>query len=92
MAVTTAVFLKVGPRLLRIGLLTVSTSILVIITAASLPVSLGALAVILMIVTSLAFLLSPAMLESKIESRWLKAESFSDLSEGWPPDERFSSS
>ena len=92
MAVTTAVFLKVGPRLLRIGLLTVSTSILVIITAASLPVSLGALAVILMIVTSLAFLLSPVMLESKIESRWLNAESFSDLSEEWPPDEGFSSS
>jgi len=92
MAVTTAVFLKVGPRLLRIGLLTVSTSILVIITVASLPVSLGALAVILMIVTSLAFLLSPAMLESKIESRWLKAESFSGLSEGWPPDEGFPSS
>ena len=92
MAVTTAVFLKVGPRLLRIGLLTVSTSILVIITAASLPVSLGALAVILMIVASLAFLLSPAMLESKMESRWLKAESFSDLSEGWLPDEGFPSS
>ena len=90
MAVTTAVFLKVGPRLLRIGLLTVSTSILVIITAASLPVSLDALAVILMIVASLAFLLSPAMLESKMESRWLKAESISDLSEGWPPDEGFS--
>ena len=92
MAVTTAVFLKVGPRLLRIGLLTVSTSILVIITAASLPVSLGALAVILMIVASLAFLLSPAMLESKMESRWLKAESISDLSEEWPPDEGFSCS
>ena len=92
MAVTTAVFLKVGPRLLRIGLLTVSTSILVIITAASLPVSLGALAVILMIVASLAFLLSPAMLESKMESRWLKAESISDLSEEWSPDEGFSCS
>jgi hypothetical protein len=92
MAVTTAVFLRVGPRLLRIGLLTVSTSILVIITAASLPVSLGALAVILMIVASLAFLLSPAMLESKMESRWLKAESISDLSEGRPPDEGFSCS
>ena len=91
MAVTTAVFLKVGPRFLLIGLLTVSTSILIIITAASLPVSLGALAVILMIVASLAFLLSPAMLESKMESQWLKAESFSDLSEGWPPDEGFSS-
>ena len=78
--------------MLRIGLLTVSTSILVIITAALFPVSLGALAVILMIVTSLTFLLSPAMLESKIESRWLNAESFSDLSKEWPPDEEFSSS
>ena len=74
MAVTTAVFLKVGPRLLRIGLLTVSTSILVIITAASLPVSLNVLAVVLMIVASLAFMLSPAMLESKIERRQLEAE------------------
>lgn len=74
MAVTTAVFLKVGPRLLRIGLLTVSTPILVIITAASLPVNLNALAVVLMIVASLAFLLSPAMLESKLERRRFEAE------------------
>ncbi len=81
MAVTTAVFLKVGPRLLRIGLLTVSTSILVIITAASLPVSLNALAVVLMIVASLAFMLSPAMLESKIERRQLEAEGLGELSD-----------
>ena len=81
MAVTTAVFLKVGPRLLRIGLLTVSTSILVIITAASLPVSLNVLAVVLMIVASLAFLLSPAMLESKMECRQLKAEAVGKLSD-----------
>ena len=81
MAVTTAVFLKVGPRLLRIGLLTVSTSILVIITAASLPVSLNALAVVLMIVASLAFILSPAMLESKIERRQLEAEGLGELSD-----------
>jgi hypothetical protein len=81
MAVTTAVFLKVGPRLLRIGLLTVSTSILVIITAASLPVSLNVLAMILMIVASLAFLLSPAMLESKMERRQLKAEAVGKLSD-----------
>jgi len=74
MAVTTAVFLKVGPRLLRIGLLTVSTSILVAITAASLPVSLGATAVVLMIVASLTFLLSPAVLELKLERRRLAAE------------------
>ena len=81
MAVTTAVFLKVGPRLLRIGLLTVSTSILVIITAASLPVSLNVLAVVLMIVASLAFMLSPAMLESKIERRQLEAEGLGELSD-----------
>ena len=81
MAVTTAVFLKVGPRLLRIGLLTVSTSILVIITAASLPVSLNVLAVVLMIVASLVFMLSPAMLESKIERRQLEAEGLGELSD-----------
>ena len=81
MAVTTAVFLKVGPRLLRIGLLTVSTSILVVITAASLPVSLNVLAVVLMIVASLAFLLSPAMLESKVERRQLEAEAPGGLSD-----------
>ena len=81
MAVTTAVFLKVGPRLLRIGLLTVSTSILVVITAASLPVSLNVLAVVLIIVASLAFLLSPAMLESKVERRQLEAEAPGGLSD-----------
>ena len=84
MAVTTAVFLKLGPRLLRIGLLTVTTSILVVITAASLPVSLNAMAVVLMIVASLAFLLSPAMLESKMERRQLEAEAFGEASDGWP--------
>ena len=87
MAVTTAVFFKVGPRLLRIGLLTVSTSVLVIITAASLPVSLNAVAVILMIVASLAFLLSPAMLESKMERRQLEAGAFGEVSDNWPSDE-----
>ena len=68
-AVTTAVFLKVGPRLLRIGLLTLTTSFLVAITAASLPVNLGFLAVLLMIVASVVFLLSPAMWESQIAQR-----------------------
>ncbi|PKB79023.1 MAG: hypothetical protein BZY88_15450 [SAR202 cluster bacterium Io17-Chloro-G9] len=65
LAVTTAVFLKVGPRLVRIGLLTLSTVILVAITAASLPVSLDMVAVLLMIIASVAFLLSPAMLDSQ---------------------------
>ena len=66
LAVTTAVFLKVGPRLVRIGLLTLITAILVAISAASLPVSLSALAILLMIVASVVFLLSPAMLESRL--------------------------
>ena len=69
LAVTTAVFLKIGPRLVRIGLLTLITAILVAITAASLPVSLGSLAVLLMIVASVVFLLSPAMLESRLKNR-----------------------
>lgn len=64
LAVTTAVFLKVGPRLIRIGLLTLSTVILVVVTAASLPVGLDMVAVLLMIIASVAFLLSPAMLDS----------------------------
>ncbi len=58
-----------------------STSILVVITAASLPVSLNVLAVVLMIVASLAFLLSPAMLESKVERRQLEAEAPGGLSD-----------
>ena len=69
LAVTTAVFLKVGPRLLRIGLLAVTTTILIIITALSLPVDLGFVAVGLMILASVAFLLSPAMLEAQVNRR-----------------------
>ena len=66
---------------LRIGLLTVSTTILVVITAASLPVSLNVLAVLLMIVASLAFLLCPAMLESTLERRRLQPETLGESSE-----------
>ena len=69
LAVTTAVFLKVGPRLVRIGLLTVCTVVMVIVTAASLPVGFNVLAVSLMLLASLAFLLSPAVLESQIYQR-----------------------
>ena len=65
LAVTTAVFLKIGPRAIRIGLLTLTTVILVAITAASLPVNLGMIAILLMIVASVAFLLSPAMIDSQ---------------------------
>ena len=69
LAVTTAVFLKVGPRLLRIGLLALITSILIVITALSLPTDLGFVAVALMILASLVFLLSPAVLEAKANRR-----------------------
>ena len=69
LAVTTAVFLKVGPRMVRIGLLAITTAILVIITAASLPVSLSVLAVLMMIVASVVFLLSPAVLDSQLNHR-----------------------
>ncbi len=70
LAVTTAVFLKVGPRMLRIGLLALTTFILIIVSALSLPVDFGFLAVMMMIVASLAFLLSPAVLESQWAQRW----------------------
>ena len=69
LAITTAVFLKVGPRLLRIGLLALITSILIVITALSLPVDLGFVAVGLMILASVVFLLSPMMLEAKANRR-----------------------
>ena len=69
LAVTTAIFLRIGPRLIRIGLLTITTAILVVITVASLPVSLGVVAVLMMIVASVVFLLSPAVLESQRNHR-----------------------
>ncbi len=72
LAVTTAVFLRVGPRSLKIGLLTLITAVLVAISAAALPVSLSFLAILLMIVASVVFLLSPAMLESRLNDRYAR--------------------
>ena len=87
LAVTTAVFLKVGPRLLRIGLLAITTSILIIITALSLPVDLGFVAVGLMILASVAFLLSPAVLEAQANRRnRLSVASQGDENSGWYSD------
>ena len=87
LAVTTAVFLRVGPRLLRIGLLTAVTTILVIITALSLPVDLGFVAVGLMIIASVVFLLSPAVLEAKANRRErLSVASQADETPGWYSD------
>ena len=87
LAVTTAVFLKVGPRLLRIGLLALTTSILIIITALSLPVDLGFVAVGLMILASVAFLLSPAVLEAQANRRdRLSVASQGDENSSWYSD------
>ena len=86
LAVTTAVFLKVGPRMVRIGLLTLATAVLVVITAASLPVSLSAVAILMMIVASLVFLLSPAFLDSRLNhrhSRLLTRESGGEVVTHW---------
>lgn len=89
LAITTAVFLKVGPRLLRIGLLAVITSILIVLTALSLPVDLGFVAVGLMILASVAFLLSPAVLEAQANRRSrLGVASQADDSAGWYSDTR----
>ena len=69
LAVTTGVFLRVGPRLIKIGLLTLCTVVMVIITAASLPVAFNVLAVVLMMLASVAFLLSPALVETQLNHR-----------------------
>jgi hypothetical protein len=66
LAVTTAVFLKVGPRLLKISLLSVATGVLVAFNFVSLPVNLSLLAIILLTIASVAFLLSPALLDSRV--------------------------
>ena len=82
LAVTTAVFLKIGPRLIKIGLLALTTAVLVIITAASLPVSLSGLAVLMMIVASVVFLLSPAMLDHR-HSRQMAHDSAGEVVTHW---------
>ena len=70
LALTTAVFFKLGHRLLKIALLTISTIIMVAFTVAVIPIGIGVLAAILIVIASVAFLLSPAVLMSKLEKRW----------------------
>ena len=67
LAVTTGVFLKVGHRLVKIALLTVSTALLVAYTVVAIPIGLGILSMILIMLASVAFLLSPAFLRSRLE-------------------------
>ena len=69
LAVTTGVFMKIGHRLLKIGLLTASTIVLVVFTLVAIPVSFGLLSVILITLSSVAFIFGPAMLQSRLERR-----------------------
>lgn len=90
LAITTGAFFMIGSRLLKIGLLTVSTALMVTFTVVSMPVSFGILAAILIILASVAFLLSPAVLGSKLENE----DEDIDLMEGgeapphWSPSAR----
>ena len=77
LAVTTAVFFKVGRRLVQIGLLTLSTTLLVVYTVVAIPLTFGLLAITLVILSSVAFLLSPAILEARLTRRSPKHPHFS---------------
>ena len=67
LAVTTGVFLKVGQRLVKIGLLTASAIVLVLFTMVAIPLTFGLLSVILITLATAAFVLSPAILQSRLE-------------------------
>ena len=69
LAVTTGVFMKVGHRLIKIGLLTLATALIVTFTVSAIPVSIGAFSMILIIIASIAFLFTPAYLESRLKRR-----------------------
>ena len=69
LALVTAAFLKIGPRLIKIALLTLATTLLVVITAASLPVDFSFLSISLMILASIILLLGPALLETRLTQR-----------------------
>ncbi len=69
LAVVTAVFLKVGRRVVKIALLMASTAVLVIFTVAAIPFSFGILFGILITLASVAFLLSPAILQSRLDRK-----------------------
>ena len=91
LALTTAVFLKVGHRLVQIGMLTASTAFLVAFTVVAIPISFGLLAAILIIFASMAFLLSPAVLVSKLErgqASDLPLDPGAEVAAHWSPNAR----
>ena len=91
LAITTAVFMKVGNRFLKIGLLTATTSVLIIVTMAAIPFSFGLLTVILIAIASVAFMLSPALLQSRLnkpEPSYIPRDSVEEGTAHWSPNER----
>ena len=86
LAVTTGAFFMIGNRLLKIGLLMLSTALMVAFTMVTIPISFGILAAILIILASVAFLLSPAVLGSKLEDE----DEAMDLFEGGEGPPRWS--
>ena len=69
LAVTTGVFMKLGQRLLKIGLLTASAAVMVVFTIVAIPFGFSLLSMILITLASVAFLFSPAILRSRLERR-----------------------
>ena len=69
LAVTTGVFLKVGRRVVKIALLAAATVVLVVFTVVAIPFSFGLLSGILITLASVAFLFSPAILQSRLDRR-----------------------
>ncbi len=69
LALTTAVYFKTGQRLVKIGVLTATTAVMVVYTTLVPPLGFGLLAAILMTIASVGFLLSPAILERRMGFR-----------------------
>ena len=69
LAVTTAVFFRLGHRILQVGLLTTSSVVLTVYMLRALPLGPGGLAGILLVLATVALLLSPAVLQSRLFRR-----------------------
>ncbi len=69
LAITTAVYYKVGHRGLKVGLLMAATVVLVVSSTVLPPIGLNTIAGILIAVASVAFLLSPALIESRLSRK-----------------------
>ena len=67
LALITGLFLRIGHRLVKIGLLTAATVLLVALTMAAIPLGLSLLSMILISLASVAFFFSPAVLRSRLD-------------------------